>query len=211
MNFSFGAVSVLSGLNFAAKRGEAAALIGPSGAGKTSLLALVAGLLRPVSGEVEVLGQSLAGLDEDALATMRREKIGVVFQHFHLLETMTALENAALPLQLLGDDNAFDRAAESLCAVGLAERTSHFPAQLSGGERQRTAIARAFVARPQLLLADEPTGNLDYDSGQAVLDLLLGMARDHQSTLLFVTHNQDILKRFDSVHVLRGGALHPAE
>lgn len=211
MNFSFGAVSVLSGLNFAAKRGEAAALIGPSGAGKTSLLALVAGLLRPVSGEVEVLGQSLAGLDEDALATMRREKIGVVFQHFHLLETMTALENAALPLQLLGDDNAFDRAAESLRAVGLAERTSHFPAQLSGGERQRTAIARAFVARPQLLLADEPTGNLDYDSGQAVLDLLLGMARDHQSTLLFVTHNQDILKRFDSVHVLRGGALHPAE
>ena len=211
MNFSFGAVSVLSGLNFAAKRGEAAALIGPSGAGKTSLLALVAGLLRPVSGEVEVLGQSLAGLDEDALATMRREKIGVVFQHFHLLETMTALENAALPLQLLGDDNAFDRAAESLRAVGLAERTSHFPAQLSGGERQRTAIARAFVARPQLLLADEPTGNLDYDSGQAVLDLLLGMARDHQSTLLFVTHNQDILKRFDSVHVLRGGTLHPAE
>ena len=211
MNFSFGAVSVLSGLNFTAKRGEAAALIGPSGAGKTSLLALVAGLLRPVSGEVEVLGQSLAGLDEDALATMRREKIGVVFQHFHLLETMTALENAALPLQLLGDDNAFDRAAESLRAVGLAERTSHFPAQLSGGERQRTAIARAFVARPQLLLADEPTGNLDYDSGQAVLDLLLGMARDHQSTLLFVTHNQDILKRFDSVHVLRGGALHPAE
>ena len=211
MNFSFGAVSVLNGLNFAAKRGEAAALIGPSGAGKTSLLALVAGLLRPVSGEVEVLGQSLAGLDEDALATMRREKIGVVFQHFHLLETMTALENAALPLQLLGDDNAFDRAAESLRAVGLAERTSHFPAQLSGGERQRTAIARAFVARPQLLLADEPTGNLDYDSGQAVLDLLLGMARDHQSTLLFVTHNQDILKRFDSVHVLRGGALHPAE
>ena len=211
MNFSFGAVSVLSGLNFAAKRGEAAALIGPSGAGKTSLLALVAGLLRPVSGEVEVLGQSLAGLDEDALATMRREKIGVVFQHFHLLETMTALENAALPLQLLGDDNAFDHAAESLRAVGLAERTSHFPAQLSGGERQRTAIARAFVARPQLLLADEPTGNLDYDSGQAVLDLLLGMARDHQSTLLFVTHNQDILKRFDSVHVLRGGALHPAE
>ena len=211
VNFSFGAVSVLNGLNFAAKRGEAAALIGPSGAGKTSLLALVAGLLRPVSGEVEVLGQSLAGLDEDALATMRREKIGVVFQHFHLLETMTALENAALPLQLLGDDNAFDRAAESLRAVGLAERTSHFPAQLSGGERQRTAIARAFVARPQLLLADEPTGNLDYDSGQAVLDLLLGMARDHQSTLLFVTHNQDILKRFDSVHVLRGGALHPAE
>ena len=211
MNFSFGAVSVLNGLNFTAKRGEAAALIGPSGAGKTSLLALVAGLLRPVSGEVEVLGQSLAGLDEDALATMRREKIGVVFQHFHLLETMTALENAALPLQLLGDDNAFDRAAESLRAVGLAERTSHFPAQLSGGERQRTAIARAFVARPQLLLADEPTGNLDYDSGQAVLDLLLGMARDHQSTLLFVTHNQDILKRFDSVHVLRGGALHPAE
>ena len=158
-----------------------------------------------------MLGQSLAGLDEDALATMRREKIGVVFQHFHLLETMTALENAALPLQLLGDDNAFDHAAESLRAVGLAERTSHFPAQLSGGERQRTAIARAFVARPQLLLADEPTGNLDYDSGQAVLDLLLGMARDHQSTLLFVTHNQDILKRFDSVHVLRGGALHPAE
>ena len=211
MNFSFGAVSVLNGLNFTARRGEAAALIGPSGAGKTSLLALVAGLLRPVSGEVEVLGQSLAGLDEDALATMRREKIGVVFQHFHLLETMTALENVALPLQLLGDDNAFDRAAESLRAVGLAERTSHFPAQLSGGERQRTAIARAFVARPQLLLADEPTGNLDYDSGQAVLDLLLGMARDHQSTLLFVTHNQDILKRFDSVHVLRGGALHPAE
>ena len=199
---------VLKNLDLTISVGETVALTGPSGAGKTSLLAIIAGLLPPSGGDVQILGRKLAGLDENELAAMRRTQIGIVFQHFHLLETMTALENTALPLQLIGEKDATARAKDSLTAVGLAHRLHHFPAQLSGGERQRTAIARAFAARPKLLLADEPTGNLDYDTGRSVLDLLLGMARESESTLLFVTHNNEILKRFDTVHVLRDGALH---
>ncbi len=206
---SFGvSVRVLGDLNLSVAAGESVALTGPSGAGKTSLLAVIAGLLRPDGGEVRTLGENLNALNEDSLAALRRDKIGVVFQHFHLLETMTALENTALPLELHGRADAAEEAAKSLAAVGLAARAGHFPSQLSGGERQRVAIARAFSARPQLLLADEPTGNLDYDTGREVLDLLLGAAREHRSTLLFVTHNNDILKRFDTVYTLRGGALH---
>lgn len=206
---SFGvSVRVLHDLNLTVAAGESVALTGPSGAGKTSLLAVIAGLLRPDGGEVRTLGEDLNAMNEDRLAALRRDKIGVVFQHFHLLETMTALENTALPLELNGRADAAEEAAKSLAAVGLAARAGHFPSQLSGGERQRVAIARAFSARPQLLLADEPTGNLDYDTGREVLDLLLGAAREHRSTLLFVTHNNDILKRFDTVYTLRGGELH---
>ena len=208
VSLSFGAsVRVLHNLNLRIADGESVALTGPSGAGKTSLLAVIAGLLRPDSGEVQTLGENLGALNEDKLASLRRGNIGVVFQHFHLLETMTALENAALPLELNGRADAAEEAARALAAVGLAARVGHFPSQLSGGERQRVAIARAFSVRPRLLLADEPTGNLDYDTGREVLDLLLGAAREHKSTLLFVTHNHDILKRFDTVYTLRGGAL----
>lgn len=205
---SFGAsVQVLHDLNLNVAAGESVALTGPSGAGKTSLLAIIAGLLRPDSGEVRILGEDLTTLNENRLAALRRDNIGVVFQHFHLLETMTALENTALPLELNARADAAEEAGRALAAVGLAARTKHFPSQLSGGERQRVAIARAFSVRPKLLLADEPTGNLDYDTGREVLDLLLGAAREHHTTLLFVTHNNDILKQFDTVYTLRGGTL----
>lgn len=209
VSLAFGTVRVFSGASLKISRGETAALTGPSGAGKTSLLALIAGLMRPTSGAVHTLGNDLSAMDEGALAALRRDSIGVVFQHFHLLETMTAQENAALPLELAGKSSAeaAAEAAKFLDAVGLSERRTHFPSQLSGGERQRAAIARAFVARPALLLADEPTGNLDYDTGKAVLDMLLSMARTAGSTMLFVTHNREILQRFDSVHVLREGGL----
>ena len=201
------AVHVLKNINLRADSGEKIALTGPSGAGKTSLLAMVAGLLRPTSGQVCTLGHPLSSMSEDELAAMRRDYIGIVFQHFHLLETMTAQENTALPLQLTGCTDANTLAAESLRAVGLESRLQHFPSQLSGGERQRVAIARAFVSRPKLLLADEPTGNLDYDSGNVVLRLLMDMAREQNATLLFVTHNRDILKQFDTVRDLQYGGL----
>ena len=199
---------VFHNLSAAIRPGETTALTGPSGAGKTSLLAIIAGLLRPSEGEAETLGQPVSTMSEDALAELRRSQIGIVFQHFHLLDTMTALENVALPLQLANAASSTDRAKESLAAVGLAARLSHFPSQLSGGERQRVAIARAFVAHPKLLLADEPTGNLDYDTGQAVLETLLTLAQEHRTTMVFVTHNQDILRHFDSVLSLRDGGLH---
>ena len=208
LSFAHGSVRVFHNLSAAIRPGETTALTGPSGAGKTSLLAIIAGLLRPSEGTAETLGQPVSTMSEDALAELRRSQIGIVFQHFHLLDTMTALENVALPLQLANAASSADRAKESLAAVGLAARLSHFPSQLSGGERQRVAIARAFVAHPKLLLADEPTGNLDYDTGQAVLETLLTLAQEHRTTMVFVTHNQDILRHFDSVLSLRDGGLH---
>ena len=201
-------VEVLKDVNLTIARGQHVALIGRSGSGKTSLLALVSGLLKPSGGRVETLGQLLNDLDEDQLATLRRDNIGVVFQHFHLLETMTALENTALPLELAGRDDARAQAEEMLNAVGLANRLTHFPAQLSGGERQRVAIARAFVSAPPLLLADEPTGNLDDATSEQVLALLIDIGRQKNTTMLFVTHNSSILERFDQVWEMKNGALH---
>ena len=208
VGLSFGEkVVVLSELDFKIQRGEKVALTGPSGAGKTSLLAVVAGLLRPDTGAVRTCGLPVDEMNEDDLAKMRRDNIGIVFQHFHLLESMTALENVALPLELAGRKDAQSKAQESLAAVGMANRALHFPGQLSGGERQRVAIARAFAPQPQLLLADEPTGNLDSDTGEEILNVLFDLAKGEDKTILFITHNNDILPRFDRVCALRGGRI----
>ncbi|GAB6052386.1 ABC transporter ATP-binding protein [Magnetospira thiophila] len=190
-----GPVNILRGVNLTVARGEAAGIVGPSGSGKTTLLMVIAGLERPTSGRVRVAGTDLDGLDEDALARFRRQQVGIVFQNFHLVPTMTALENVALPLEFAGIDNAFDRARDGLQAVGLAHRLSHYPGQLSGGEQQRVALARAFAPEPALLLADEPTGNLDHDTGQTVMDLLFDLKARRDTTLLLITHDSELAQR----------------
>jgi putative ABC transport system ATP-binding protein len=190
-----GEVNVLRGVDVTIGAGETLGVVGPSGSGKSTLLMVMAGLERPSSGIVRVAGQDLAGLDEDALARFRRDHVGIVFQSFHLIPTMTALENVAVPLELAGRKDAFTQAAEALRRVGLAERLEHYPGQLSGGEQQRVALARAFVARPKLLLADEPTGNLDSATGHAIIDLLFQLNRDFATTLVLVTHDDGLAAR----------------
>jgi len=190
-----GPVDVLRGVDMAVHQGETVAVVGPSGAGKSSLLALVAGLERPTGGSVTVAGHDLGAMDEDALARFRRRDVGIVFQSFHLVPTMTALENVALPLELAGDGAAFERARGLLDAVGLAARGGHYPVELSGGEQQRVALARALVAGPRLVLADEPTGNLDGSTGEAVADVLFGLVGRHGATLMMVTHNPALAAR----------------
>jgi putative ABC transport system ATP-binding protein len=194
-----GPVPILRGIDFSVKRGEAVAVLGPSGAGKSTLLAVIAGLERPDQGTVSVAGRTLDGLDEDALALVRRGAIGIVFQSFHLIPTMTALENVAVPLELAGRRDAFAAAKGALEAVGLGRRLRHFPSQLSGGEQQRTALARAFAPRPSVLLADEPTGNLDRATGAQVIDLLFGLRAEASTTLVLVTHDPAIAARCDRV------------
>jgi putative ABC transport system ATP-binding protein len=184
-----GPVSILRDVDLDAYEGQSLAIVGPSGSGKTSLLMVMAGLERATSGKVEIAGHSLSGLSEDELALMRGEEIGIVFQSFHLVPTMTALENVALPLEFAGAHDAAASARELLQEVGLAHRMDHFPAQLSGGEQQRVAIARALSRRPKLILADEPTGNLDRRTGGQVVDLLFGLQRRRESTLILVTHD----------------------
>jgi len=176
------------------KRGGHVAVVGPSGSGKSSLLAIAAGLERPTGGTVSVAGQTLGTLDEDQLARFRGGHIGIVFQSFHLVPTMTAQENVALPLELAGGTEALDRAAEALNDVGLGERRGHLPRELSGGEQQRVALARALIARPPLLLADEPTGNLDSATGDTVAELMFQAANDAGATLVLVTHNDDLAR-----------------
>jgi len=190
-----GEVNILRGLDASVRRGETVSVVGPSGAGKTTLLMVISGLERPSAGTVRVAGTDLANLDEDALARFRREQVGIVFQSFHLIPTMTAWENAALPLEFAGRPDARERAAEALKEVGLVERRLHYPGQLSGGEQQRVALARAFVARPALLLADEPTGNLDRETGGRVVDLLFRLQEEHGTTLLLVTHDPALAGR----------------
>ena len=192
-----GPVNVLRGVDLSIGTGEAVGIVGPSGSGKTSLLMLLAGLERATSGRIVVAGQELTGLSEDALARFRRDNIGIVFQSFHLIPTMTALENVALPLEFGGARDAFDRAADSLRAVGLGHRLRHLPGQLSGGEQQRVAVARAFAPAPRLLLADEPTGNLDTATGRAVMDLLFDMRARMGSTLMLITHDPALAARCD--------------
>ena len=202
-----GRVDILKGITLDVGRGETLGLIGPSGSGKSSLLMLMGGLDRATAGQVLVLGQNLTSMNEDALARFRREHMGVVFQSFHLIPTMTALENVATPLELAGVADAFDRAAAELDAMGLAGRADHYPAQLSGGEQQRVALARAAAPRPEILLADEPTGNLDGTTGQTIMDLLFDLRDRHGSTLILVTHAPELATRCDRVARLVDGHL----
>ncbi len=185
-----GPVNILRDVDLAAREGQSLAIVGPSGSGKTSLLMVMAGLERATSGVVKVAGHDLARMNEDELALMRGAEIGIVFQSFYLVPTMTALENVALPLEFAGARDATGTARELLQEVGLSHRMEHFPAQLSGGEQQRVAIARALSRRPKLILADEPTGNLDRRTGGQVIDLLFGLHRRRASTLILVTHDE---------------------
>jgi len=204
-----GPVDILKGITLTIGKGETVGLVGPSGSGKSSLLMLMGGLERATGGEVLALGQDLTTMDEDALARFRRGNMGVVFQSFHLIPTMTALENVALPLELAGQPDAFARAEAELTGVGLAPRVDHYPAQLSGGEQQRVALARAAAPRPAILLADEPTGNLDGANGQAIMDLLFGLRDRHGATLVLVTHAPELAARCDRVIRLADGLLAP--
>ena len=192
-----GPVNILNGIDLDVEAGEAVGIVGPSGSGKTSLLMVLAGLERASEGRVEVAGRELTGLDEDGLARFRRDHVGIVFQAFHLIPTMTALENVSVPLELAGHRDAAERATQSLRAVGLGHRLTHLPGQLSGGEQQRVALARAFAPGPRLLLADEPTGNLDHATGVAVMDLLFGMQARSGTTLMLITHDPALAARCD--------------
>ncbi|MGR3539949.1 MAG: ABC transporter ATP-binding protein [Hasllibacter sp.] len=205
-----GRVEILKGITLDVARGETLGLTGPSGSGKSSLLMLMGGLERPTGGTVTALGTDLGAMDEDALARFRRDHMGVVFQSFHLIPTMTALENVATPLELAGAPDAFERAGAELEAVGLGHRAGHYPAQMSGGEQQRVALARASAPRPAILLADEPTGNLDAANGAAIMDLLFGLRDRHGATLVLVTHAPELAARCDREVRLTDGALAPA-
>jgi putative ABC transport system ATP-binding protein len=202
-----GVVHILKNVDLTVHRGETVGLIGPSGSGKSSLLMLMGGLEQASSGKVDVLGQDLSILNEDALARFRRSHMGIVFQSFHLIPTMTALENVATPLELAGVKDAMERARAELAEVGLAERGGHFPAQLSGGEQQRVALARAAVLRPNILLADEPTGNLDGQNGSVIMDMLFSLREKHGSTLVLVTHDPVLAKRCDRMIALSDGRI----
>ncbi|MCA1285865.1 ABC transporter ATP-binding protein [Salipiger bermudensis] len=202
-----GMVEILHGITLEVEKGETLALIGPSGSGKSSLLMVMGGLESATSGTVSVLGSDLTAMDEDRMARFRRDHMGVVFQSFNLIPTMTALENVATPLELAGDREAFAKAEAELEAVGLGHRADHYPAQMSGGEQQRVALARASAPRPDILLADEPTGNLDGKNGDAIMDLLFGLRDRHGATLVLVTHSNTLAQRCDRVVRLTDGTV----
>ena len=205
-----GPVNILRGIDLELGHGEAVGLVGPSGSGKTSLLMVLAGLERATAGSVRLAGSEVTAMDEDALARLRRDNVGIVFQAFHLIPTMTALENVAVPLELAGDRDAMPRARRSLDAVGLSHRLTHLPGQLSGGEQQRVALARAFAPEPLLLLADEPTGNLDHATGTHVMDLLFDLRAAAGTTLLLITHDAELAARCDRcVHLMDGQVAQP--
>ena len=204
-------VHILKDIELNIGRGEAVGMVGPSGSGKSTLLMVMAGLERPDSGTVVVAGQALGSLDEDALARFRGRNVGIVFQSFHLIPTMTALENVAVPLELTGAPDALERAAHELAAVGLVERRHHYPAQLSGGEQQRVALARALVPNPAILIADEPTGNLDEATGAEIIDLMFKGHAERRTTLVLVTHDPGLAARCDRVVRLRSGRIEAAE
>ncbi len=201
-------VDILKGIDLEVPRGQFAAVMGPSGSGKSTLLGLLAGLDTPTSGTISLDGQEITGLKEDALAVVRGRKIGFVFQSYHLIPTLTAEENVLLPVELAGDGtDGAARARELLERVGLADRRDHYPVQLSGGEQQRVALARAFMLRPPILMADEPTGNLDSENGRVVLDLLLSLNRQEGTTLVLVTHDEALAANADRRILLRDGRI----
>ncbi len=202
-----GPVSILKGISLNVEAGESIGLTGPSGSGKSSLLMLMGGLESVTGGGITALGQDLTKMSEDDLARFRRNNMGIVFQSFHLIPTMTALENVATPLELAGDRDAFKKAEAELEAMGLASRAHHYPAQLSGGEQQRVALARAAAPRPKILLADEPTGNLDTTTGDTIIDLLFNLRDRHGATLILVTHAPELAARCDRTLELRDGAI----
>jgi putative ABC transport system ATP-binding protein len=200
-------VQILRGIDFAARQGEAVGIVGPSGSGKTTLLLVTGGLERASAGEVMVNGRDLARMSEDQLTEFRRDNVGIIFQSFHLIPTMTALENVAIPLELKGLSRAFPLAEEKLGSVGLTNRLLHYPGELSGGEQQRVAIARTLATGAQIILADEPTGNLDQETGQEIIDLLFDLRQHHGTTLLLVTHDPDLAKRCGRIVEIRDGMI----
>lgn len=202
-----GDVNILRGIDLSVAAGETVGLIGPSGSGKTTLLMVLAGLEPPTGGFVAVAGCDYGAMSEDDLARFRRTHIGIVFQSFHLVPTMTALENTALPLELAGEKDCRARAAAILDEVGLADRYDHYPGQMSGGEQQRVALARAMVADPPVLFADEPTGNLDQATGESIMQLILNLAKNRQSTLFLITHDRALAERCDRTLTMRDGLL----
>ena len=204
-----GRVHILRAADMRVEPGEAVGLIGPSGSGKSTLLSVIAGLERPDSGSVQVAGHDITGLDEDRLALFRGRHIGIVFQSFHLIANMTALENIAVPLEFAGAGDAFVRAAAMLARVGLCDRGGHYPAELSGGEQQRVALARALVSEPAILLADEPTGNLDGDTGRRITELMFELRREHHATFLLVTHDASLTRECDRVMEMADGRVRP--
>jgi putative ABC transport system ATP-binding protein len=202
-----GPVDILKGVDFRAMPGESVAVVGPSGSGKSSLISVASGIEQATKGEVMLLGEKLVGRSEDALARLRRGRVSLVFQSFHLLATMDAYDNVRAPLEICGLDKVDDRARAALGAVGLKERLHHYPGQLSGGERQRVAVARALASNPQIVFADEPTGNLDRASGNMVADMLFAIARDRNATLVVVTHDPEIAKRADRIVEMSDGRI----
>lgn len=202
-----GPVDILKGVSFSANNGESIAIVGPSGSGKSSMISVAAGLEQATSGEIFLLGESLKGRTEDELARLRRGRVSMVFQSFHLLPTMTAFDNVRAPLEIAHIDKVDTRAAAALEAVGLSDRVHHYPGQLSGGERQRVAVARALASDPKLVFADEPTGNLDAATGAGVADMLFNLASDRGATLILVTHDLNLASRADRIVTMQGGKI----
>lgn len=202
-----GEVHILKDISLDLPKGKTISITGPSGSGKTTLLMILGGLERPTSGSIHIAEKSIGDMEEDDLATFRRDNIGIVFQGFHLIPTMTALENVAIPLEFAGDKDAFKKAQAALEAVGLSHRIKHYPGQLSGGEQQRVAVARAFAPAPRLILADEPTGNLDADTGKKVMDIMFNLTRDHGTTLVLVTHDATLAAQCDVSVKIRDGKI----
>jgi putative ABC transport system ATP-binding protein len=207
LNSAAGPVDILNNVSLSVAAGTSIALVGPSGSGKSSLLMVAAGLERPSGGQIVIAGTDITRMGEDAAARFRRGAVGIVFQSFHLIPTMTALENVAVPLELMGLRDAFDRAEAELRNVGLIKRIEHYPGQLSGGEQQRVALARAMAPRPKILFADEPTGNLDGVNGAAIADLLFGLNRERGSTLFLVTHEEGLAQRCDRIARMADGRI----
>ena len=204
-------ITILDDITLEVPEKQMVAIVGPSGSGKSTLLGLIAGLDKPTAGSIRLDGVEITVMPESQVARYRRQKIGYIFQSFHLIPTLNAQENVAVPLELNGDPDAKKRAVELLAAVGLQDRRSHYPVQLSGGEQQRVAVARAFASHPPILLADEPTGNLDSATGRQVIDLLLSLNRDHGSTLMLVTHDQDLASCAERIITLRDGRIESDE